>query len=1008
MFAALSATNEAILRSNSEQDLCQQVCDAAVRSGDFLGTAIFLLEENGTGLRLAVGAGPVVHLIDQFPSADPSTPLGQGLGGEAFRTGKPSISDDVRRDPRTMPWWALAEEAGLKAVAVMPLLRDGETIGLMYFFFADRAGNLDEDHTRLMINMSENVAFGMEMYSRDEQRDRLSRMVAALSATNEAIMRAGSRDELFQLVCDAVTTGGKFTSATIGLSGEGEFLQVVASSGPHAASARALRLATTEHRPEGQGMAGTAFRTGRLCFTNDMRTDDRTRHWHRSPSPTKSGAAIPLLQDGKAIGVLLFLSSETGTFTPRLIELLQRLAENVSFAMEMLERDDSRRTAEVMKDRLSRMFAALSATNEAIMRATTRSELLQRVCEGAVLGGNFTLTTIALCRYGRQFLDVVALAGPDREPSKVVKLSADVSCPEGKGLCGRALRSRQPCISNDYLGDATTAHFHDRVRDGGGRSGAAIPLLKRGEAIGVLLFFSAELGAFTPELVELLQRLAENISFGLDNFDRSEAKAKADEHIKYLATHDSLTDLPNRAMFTEVLNAAITTARRYKKEHALLFVDLDRFKVINDTLGHAEGDALLIEVASRLRQTLRDGDIVARLGADEFVVLLPEHGDEPSVTAVARKLLSAVMQPVMLRGQECRVTASIGVALYPENGHDEQALVKNAAMAMYVAKEEGKNTVRFFSNDMKTQSTERLMLEANLRKALERNEFTLHYQPKVNLRTGRITGVEALLRWSQPDLGVLAPGQFIPLAEETGLIVPIGRWVLRMACEQHVAWQRQGLPPIHMAVNLSPRQFQHDQLLQDIDDILVATGMRPELLEIEVTESTVMQSVDRAIMLLNALKQRGIRLAMDDFGTGYSSMSLIKRFPIDTLKIDRAFIRDLPDNNDDKAIASAIIGLGKALGVTIVAEGVETLGQQTFLRDHACDEMQGYLFSRPLPAEEMGALLQTFAAEAPPLQPFDMNRAGQPRVRGQNERGRRQRDRQFVRLSRNPRLKSGP
>ena len=736
MFATLSATNEAILKSNSEQDLCQQVCDAAVRSGDFLGTAIFLVEESGTGLRLAVGAGPVVHLIDRLPSADPSTPQGQGLGGEAFRTGKPSISDDVRHDPRTKPWWPLAERAGLKAVAVIPLRRDGETVGLMYFFFADRAGKLNEDHTRFMINMSENVSFGMEMYRRDEQRDRLSRMVAALSATNEAIMRAGSRDQLFQLVCDAAMTGGKFTSATIGLAGEGEFLQVVASSGPHAASARALRLATTEHRPEGRGMAGTAFRTGRPCFTNDMRTDDRTRHWHGSPGPTKSGAGIPLLRDGKATGVLLFLSSETGTFTPRLIELLQRMAENVSFAMEMLERDDSRRTAEVMKDRLSRMFAALSATNEAIMRATTRSELLQRVCEGAVLGGNFTLTTIALCRHGRQFLDVVASAGPDREPSKVVKVSADASCPEGTGLCGRALRSRQPCISNDYLADATTAHFHDRVRDGGGRSGAAIPLLKRGETIGVLLFFSTDLGAFTPELVELLQRLAENISFGLDNFDRAEEKAKADEHIKYLATHDSLTDLPNRAVFTQFLNAAITTARRYKKKHALLFVDLDRFKVINDTLGHADGDALLIEVASRLRQTLRDSDIVARLGADEFVVLLPEHGDEPSATAVARKLLSAVMQPVMLRGQECRVTASIGVALYPENGHDEQALVKNAAMAMYVAKDEGKNTVRFFSNNMKTQSIERLMLESNLRKALERNEFTLHYQPKINLEDG--------------------------------------------------------------------------------------------------------------------------------------------------------------------------------------------------------------------------------------------------------------------------------
>ena len=379
----------------------------------------------------------------------------------------------------------------------------------------------------------------------------------------------------------------------------------------------------------------------------------------------------------------------------------------------------------------------------------------------------------------------------------------------------------------------------------------------------------------------------------------------------------------------------------------------------------------MIEVATRLKQCLRATDVVARLGGDEFVAILTDLKDEHYANAVARKLLSCVMHPIVLRGQECRVTASIGVAIFPENGRDEQTLVKNADMAMYLAKEEGKNDVRFFSNDMKTQSIERLMMENNLRKALERDEFVLHYQPKIDLKTGRITGVEALLRWNQPDLGMLPPHQFIPLAEETGLIVPIGRWVLKTACAQHVAWQRQGFPPIYMAVNISPRQFQHDQLLQDIDETLAVTGMRPELLELEVTESMVMQNVDRAAVLLSSIKERGVRLAMDDFGTGYSSMSLIKRFPIDTLKIDRSFVRELPENNDDKAIADAIIGLGKALGVTIVAEGVETGGQQTFLRDHACDEMQGYLFSRPMPADKIPAMMDLPVLASPHLQPLD-------------------------------------
>jgi diguanylate cyclase (GGDEF)-like protein len=991
MFAALSATNEAILRSNSEQDLYQRVCNAAVVSGKFLGTAIFLIDEESTWFRMAAAAGPFVHLIAQFRfSSDATNPYGQGLGGEAFRTAKPCVSNDVIRDPRTQPWKELAASAGLKASAVLPLLRDGQPTGVMYFFFAEGSGHLDEENTRLMGLIAESVSFGMAMFQREEQKDRLARMFATLSATNEAIMRANSREELFQLVCDAAMAGAKFTSATIGLAESGsDFLRIVATSGPGADYTRNLRLAITAERPEGQGMAGTAYRTKKPCFTNNMRTDERTKHWHNGESPTRSGAGLPLLRNHDAVGVLLFLSSEPDTFTTEFMKLLERLADNVSFAMEMLEREDARRAAEQAKDRLTRMFTALCATNEAIMRAKTRPELFQRVCEAAVLGGSFTSTTIALAKPDDEFLDLVATAGPDRERASSVKLSVDASRAEGSGLSGRAFRSRQPCISNDYLGDARTSHFYDTIRVSGSRSGAALPLLKGGEAVGVLLFFSTELGAFTPELVELLQRLAENVSFGLENFDRAEEKTQADEHIRYLATHDGLTDLPNRVMFAEILNASIETARRYKKKLALLFIDLDRFKVINDTLGRADGDTLLLEMANRLRQTLRASDVVARLGGDEFVVILPELADEQVVAVVARKLLSVVMKPVMLRGQECRVTASIGVALYPENGDDEQTLTKNADMAMCLAKEEGKNDFRCFSNDMKTQSIERLMLETNLRKALEREEFVLYYQPKVDLRTGKITGVEALLRWDQPDLGILPPTQFIPLAEETGLIVPIGRWVLRTACEQHMAWQCDGLPPICMAVNLSPRQFQYEHLLRDIDETLAATGIPPELLELEITESMVMQNVERAIDLLTQIKERGVRLAMDDFGTGYSSMALIKRFPIDTLKIDRSFIRDLPNDADDMAIADAIIGLGKALRLTIVAEGVETVEQEAFLRDHACDEMQGYLFSRPVSAESIPALLRLPTVASPNLQPRDFQRRDSIKKKAQSGSHRR-------------------
>jgi len=308
--------------------------------------------------------------------------------------------------------------------------------------------------------------------------------------------------------------------------------------------------------------------------------------------------------------------------------------------------------------------------------------------------------------------------------------------------------------------------------------------------------------------------------------------------------------------------------------------------------------------------------------------------------------------------------------MYPSDGTDLQTLTKNADMAMYLAKADGKNGFRFFTREIKTQSIEHLKLETALRRALERDQFTLHYQPKVDIATGQITGLEALLRWTHPELGMLSPMQFIPLAEETGLIVPIGRWVLKQACAQNMAWQRLGLGPVTMAVNLSPRQFSDQHLLRDIDEALAASRMSPELLQLEITESMVMHNVSRAVKVLNAIRSRGIRLAIDDFGTGYSSMSLMKQFPIDTIKIDRSFVRDLPRDSEDRAIARAIIGMGKALGMTVVAEGVETTEQRGFLRDHACDEMQGFLFSMPLPAERLADLLMLPALlAAPPLQP---------------------------------------
>jgi diguanylate cyclase (GGDEF)-like protein len=442
-----------------------------------------------------------------------------------------------------------------------------------------------------------------------------------------------------------------------------------------------------------------------------------------------------------------------------------------------------------------------------------------------------------------------------------------------------------------------------------------------------------------------------------------ELKLKLSQRIEYLAYHDGLTGLPNRSMFSKLLTQSISEARRHDRLLAVAFLDLDRFKQINDTLGHEAGDQLLLEVASRLRACVRDSDTVARLGGDEFVVLLPTLTDQKYAAKVAHKILTTIAAPFTLIGHEFRVTASIGISMFPQDGANEQALTKNADIAMYQAKEEGKNNFQFYSEKLNAHSLERLTLESSLRHALERKEFLLHYQARRDIASGRITGIEALLRWQHPDLGTVAPMRFIPVAEETGLIVPIGKWVLRTACLQNVAWQKQGLPRLSIAVNLTARQFAEEHLLEDLRLILTATGMEPHLLELEITESMLIHDIEKTRRVLTALKALGVRIAIDDFGAGYISLATLQRAPLDTIKIDRSLIRDIASNKQDAGLADAIIAMGKSLSLTVVAQGVETRDQAEFLRTHACDEVQGFYFKRPLPADQFTKLLLAQATD---------------------------------------------
>ncbi len=647
----------------------------------------------------------------------------------------------------------------------------------------------------------------------------------------------------------------------------------------------------------GNGLAGRAWQARQPLWVAEVNKDGRAKQGDLLIELGMNGAIFfPVFSEGKVMGMLTFHSREVREPSERLLQAVTAIGSQIGQFVRRKQAED------VLRDSEER-FRSLTQLSSDIYWEQDEE---------------FRFTSIAGKGSNRIKVAADRLLGRRRWEHDYVNMSAD-----------------------DWAAHKAVLEAHQAFRDFElcrlDESGEKVWISVSGEPV----FDSA--GVFKGYR-----------GVGKDITERK----RGEERIHYLASHDPLTGLPNRTMFGEVLNFALQSAQRYEGHFAVLFLDLDRFKVINDTLGHEAGDKLLREIARRLTDTVRKSDVVARLGGDEFVILVQQVSEAKQVEAVARKILSAVMKPMLLEGQECRVTASIGVCMYPADAVDEQALMKNADIAMYRAKEQGKNTFIFYSEETNTHSFERLALEASLRRGLERNEFFLYYQAKIDLGSKEITGVEALVRWKHPDMGIVPPAQFIPVAEETGLIIPIGRWVLNAACRQNVEWQRQGLPPLRISVNLSSRQFTEDSLLQDIVDALEDSGMKPELLELELTESTVMQNYERAGKVLEAIKKMGVRLAIDDFGVGYSSLTHLKYFPIDTLKVDRSFIRDLPQDAEDKAITEAIIAMGKSLNLTVVAEGVETLEQQSFLHENDCDEAQGFLFSKPVSNEQFAELLK--------------------------------------------------
>jgi len=616
-----------------------------------------------------------------------------------------------------------------------------------------------------------------------------------------------------------------------------------------------------------------------------------------------------------------------------------------------------RKKSEQTQAKLNRALRLLSDCNNTLVHATKETALLLDICRLTVEKGGYSMAWVGFAENDVQkTVRVAAQFGDDRNCLGDIQLSwADTDV--GRGPVGASIRTGKTNVNQDVEHDASMAPWREPALAHGYHSSISLPLRGNKQILGALAIYGAEVDAFTHEEILLLEELATDLVYGIETLRARVEHDEAERQLDFLAHHDILTGLPNRLSLRNTFEQAVAHADHEKAGVAVLFVDLDNFKQVNDSLGHDFGDKLLVQVAKRLQACLRDSDTISRQGGDEFVILLPRQRDVNIIRDATLHIVEAFSEPFVIEDYSINATLSVGVVVYPDDGKEFDTLLKNADTALYQAKDSGRNTFSLFAEEMGVDAQEQLRLQGQLHNAIKMQEFVLYYQPQIDILTGNIVGAEALLRWQHPEIGLIPPGKFIPLAERTGLIVPIGEWVLNEACQQAQRWHESGHDLV-MAVNLSALQFRRGNLLDTVSQALKISGLPAPMLELELTESILLHDVDMALKTLRNLKDMGVKLSIDDFGTGYSSLSYLQRLAVNKLKIDQSFVNDMLGEGGAIAIVKAIIQLGHALQLTVIAEGVETQEQFAALRDYGCDEVQGYLFNRPVPEAEFFSLFE--------------------------------------------------
>lgn len=665
----------------------------------------------------------------------------------------------------------------------------------------------------------------------------------------------------------------------------------------------------------------------------------------------------PLEEAGTAMRRMTAGEVPMAPLPERRADEIGRLIGNFNRLIEDRQRHESAlEESEQTQRRLNRALRLLSDCNMALVHAQREQGLLDEICRLVVTTGGYRMAWVGYAEQDpEKTVRPVSQAGLDEGYLSGITISwADTE--SGRGPTGTAIRDGTVQLNQSFLSNAAMKPWRESAIEQGYRSSIALPLVSDRRVFGALTIYSLASDAFAEDEVKLLTELANDLAFGIEALRERAQRQVAEEKLVFLAHHDPLTGLPNRLLLRDRFDRAIAGAERERSGVAMLFLDLDNFKQVNDSLGHDVGDRLLVQAVQRLQACVRDTDTISRQGGDEFVILLTGVIDTSVISQVAQKVLDSVAAPFEIDTHTLSISFSIGISLYPDDGRDFDTLFKNADTALYHAKDSGRDAYHFFAARMNTDALARMQLQSDLRRAVKNQEFLLHYQPQVDIISGRIVGLEALVRWQFPGRELIPPGTFIPLAEDSGMIIPIGEWVINEACRQAMVWQDQGLPPLVVAVNLSAHQFRRGDLIGTVAGALERSGLPAALLELELTESILLQETDLVMKKLHSLKEMGVKLSIDDFGTGYSSLSYLKRLSVDKLKIDQSFVRDLVEDADDAAIIRAIIQLGHTMQLSVIAEGVETEAQLAFLKSNGCDEAQGYLFSRPVAAEEFFAL----------------------------------------------------